>query len=241
MRAVVLCEGTTDLLMIQYVLQYKYDWKYEGFLENTVTNRLQKKTLKKNEAITEIQSCGGITNIPVKVKERKEQIEFATKKEELIDKIIILIDHDTVESNRLFIDQINEALETHFEECDINTDKKWVIDNQVLGECQVDLCIRCIPEDETGAIEKIMLEALATDDIEKDIIEESNTFIKEIEQTQTRYLQKKSLIAKAVFNTYFAIRTPEEKYDERARILKAYDWKNNEVLNRCFNFLDIPT
>lgn len=75
MRAVVLCEGTTDLLMIQYVLQYKYDWKYEGFLENTVTNRLQKKTLKKNEAIIEIQSCGGITNIPVKVKERKEQIE----------------------------------------------------------------------------------------------------------------------------------------------------------------------
>ena len=34
MRAVILCEGTTDLLMIQYVLQYRYGWEYEGFLEN---------------------------------------------------------------------------------------------------------------------------------------------------------------------------------------------------------------
>ena len=47
----------------------------------------------------------------------------------------------------------------------------------------------------------------------------------------TTDLQKKSLIAKAVFNTYFAIRTPEEKFDERSRVLKAYDWEKNEVLN----------
>lgn len=37
MRAVVFCEGTTDLLMIQFVLQYRYGWKYDGFLENAVT------------------------------------------------------------------------------------------------------------------------------------------------------------------------------------------------------------
>lgn len=38
-------------------------------------------------------------------------------------------------------------------------------------------------------------------------------------------MQRKSLIAKAVFNTYFAIRTPEEKCGERSRVLRAYDWK----------------
>ena len=52
-------------------------------------------------------------------------------------------------------------------------------------------------------------------------------------------MQRKSLIAKAVFNTYFAIRTPEEKCGERSRVLRAYDWKNNEVLNKSFGFLDI--
>ena len=40
-------------------------------------------------------------------------------------------------------------------------------------------------------------------------------------------------------NSYFSIRAPEEKYDERARILSAYDWKNNEILNSSFSFLDI--
>ena len=42
-----------------------------------------------------------------------------------------------------------------------------------------------------------------------------------------------------IFNTYFAIRTPEEKYDERARVLKAYDWRNNPVLSQGFDFFNI--
>lgn len=54
-----------------------------------------------------------------------------------------------------------------------------------------------------------------------------------------RYLQKKSQVEKGVFNTYFAIRTPEEKPDERAKILNAFDWSENEVLNTTFQFLDV--
>lgn len=124
MRAVILCEGTTDLLMIQYVLQYRYDWEYEGFLENSVTNKLLKKTLKKDGSNIEIQSCGGITNIPIKMKSIKDQLEYVTRKEEFIDKVIILIDHDTIDSNREFIEQINENLGTQFVEEDINSNSK---------------------------------------------------------------------------------------------------------------------
>lgn len=47
MRAVVFCEGTTDLLMVQFVLQYRYGWRYDGFVENTKTNRLLKRKLAK--------------------------------------------------------------------------------------------------------------------------------------------------------------------------------------------------
>lgn len=241
MRAVILCEGTTDLLMIQYVLQYRYDWEYEGFLENAVTNKLLKKTLKKNGANIEIYSCGGITNIPIRMKSIKDQLEYVTRKEEFIDKVIVLIDHDTVDSNRTFIEQINENLDAQFVEEDINNNTKWTINNFIFGSCQVDLCFRCLPENETGAIEKIMLEALATDEVEENLIKDSNDFITEMAQKQNRYLKKKSRIPKAVFNTYFAIRTPEERYDERARILKAYDWENNETINKNFYFLDIPT
>ena len=55
----------------------------------------------------------------------------------------------------------------------------------------------------------------------------------------TTDLLKPSRISKAVFNTYFSIRTPEEKYDERAKVINAYNWKGNEVLNSCFQFLNI--
>ena len=84
-----------------------------------------------------------------------------------------------------------------------------------------------------------MLDALGTDEIEKNLIGECESFIQGISEKQDRYLQKKSRIHKGIFNTYFAIRTPEEKYDERARILKAYDWENNKILNESFKFLNI--
>jgi len=239
MRAVVFCEGTTDLLMIQFVLQYRYGWKYQGFVENSETNRLIKRKLKKEEATIEIRSCGGIMNIPNELKELQEQIAFSVRKNEVFDKVFVLIDHDTVSSNVEFMDKVNEKLETKFSEVDINVERKWKISNEIMGEQVIDIFIKCLPESETGAIEKIMLEALSTDNLEQEIIDKSNEFIIKMAQTQKRYLQRKSLISKAVFNTYFAIRTPEEKYDERARILKAYDWKNNETINKCFSFLDI--
>lgn len=239
MKTVIFCEGTTDLLMLQFVLQYKYHWKYNGFLENAVTNRLLKRRLVKQGASIEIRTCGGIMNIPMEMKKLQEQTEFATRTEEYFDKVIILIDHDTTESNKNFIDKVNESLQTDFKETDINTIVKWKIDNLVMGKLELDLYIRCVPEIETGAMETIMLQALATDSIEENLIEDIKMFILEIAQKQNRYLQKQSFISKAIFNTYFAIRTPEEKYDERGRILKAYDWEGNVVLNNSFGFLDI--
>ena len=69
MKTMIFCEGTTDLLMIQYVLQYKYGWHYNGFLENAETNRLRKKTLKRDTDIVDIESCGGIMNIPKRMRD----------------------------------------------------------------------------------------------------------------------------------------------------------------------------
>ena len=239
MKTVIFCEGTTDLLMIQFILQYKYGWSYQGFLENAVTNRLLKKILTKGDAMIEIRSCGGMMNIPNKMREFQEYTEFATRDEEFFDKVIVLIDHDTYNSNMEFINKLNENLCTQFTEQDVNVHIKWKLNNWIKGELELDLYIRSLPESEVGAIESVMLDALATDEVEEYLIESSNQFILEMSQEQERYLQKKSLVSKAVFNTYFAIRTPEEKYDERSRVLKAYDWEKNEVLNRSFSFLDI--
>lgn len=239
MKAVVLCEGTTDLLMIQFVLQYRYGWTYDGFVENSVTNRLIKRTFVKDNSYVEIQSCGGIMNIPKRMKKLQEQMVYATKKEELYDKVVVMIDHDTIKSNKEFIDRINEELQTDFVEEQINVDSRWILENMILGTVEVGLHIRCLPEEETGAIENVMLDALATDEIEESLMSKSRNFIVDVSENQNRYLQKKSRISKAIFNSYFAIRTPEEKYDERARILNAYDWENNEIINQNFKFLDL--
>ena len=121
-------------------------------------------------------------------------MEYSTKKEELFDKVIILIDHDTVDSNKIFVDKLNEKLQTNFNERDINVDIKWKTDNLVFKEIELDFYISCLPEEETGAIESVMLEALVTDDIEENLVNNSEKFILYIRENQDRYLQRKSLI-----------------------------------------------
>lgn len=239
MRTVILCEGTTDLLMIQFVLQYKYGWKYDDYLDDAETNRLIKKKLIKQNEIVEIQSCSGINNIPRELAKIKDMISFVIREQECIDNVIVLIDHDTISSNEDFIYQVNNELETSFNVKDINSFIVWKIENIIGGDVNVNLLIKCIPENATGAIESVLLEALDTDAVENYVIKNIDQFINNMAKGQNRYLQKNSYIPKAIFNTYFAIRTPEESHKERSRVLKAYDWKNNVVLNQCFDFLNI--
>ena len=239
MRTIIFCEGTTDLLMIQFILQYRYGWRYDGFVENTVTNKLLKRKLVKGNSYLEINSCGGIMNIPSELYKLKDKLQLATKNEELFDRVIVMIDHDTVNSNEEFIGQINFKLDTDYVVSQINLEVGWTIDNPIIGKINISLFVKSIPEEETGAIETVMLKALETDSVEAGLIADATVFVNDIASKQSRYLQKKSRVSKAIFNTYFAIRTPEEKYDERARILKAYDWENNEVINGSFSFLDV--
>lgn len=239
MKTIILCEGTTDLLMIQFVLQYKYDWQYKSYVENKEKNRLVKRTLVRENDFVDTISCGGINNIPIQVKKLKELMFNATKEQEIPSKLIMMIDHDTIHSNQEFIEQLVRETEEPIETFSMNSWNNWKVDNLIGLTIEPLLYIACIPKEAVGAIESIMLKALATDAIEEAIVTKTDSFIRNIASTQDRYLQKASRISKAVFNTYFSIRTPEEKYDERAKVIKAYNWKENEVLNSSFQFLNI--
>lgn len=238
MRIRILCEGTTDLLLLQFILQYKYGWTYSGFVENAETNRLVKRVLIKDGDKIEINSCGGISNIPRFMEEVKQMVRYSTRQEELYQKVIVMIDHDTITSNSEFLYRLNTELSGDFDENYMNCWNPWPVESQMFGMINVDLYIKCVPDYEVGAIENVMLDALNIDAVEDDLINKSTEFIRDISIRQKRYLQKKSRISKAIFNTYFSIRAPEEKYDERARILSRFDWENNEILNMNFGFLD---
>ena len=139
MKTLIFCEGTTDVLLIQFVLQYKYGWKYEGFLENTVTNRLIKRNLVKEGHHIEIISCGGINNIPDELQKLKDKVLYVTKTEDICDKVIVMIDHDTMDSNQTFVQQLNEKIETDFTEEQISKWIYWEIENMVLGEQKIEI------------------------------------------------------------------------------------------------------
>lgn len=239
MKALILCEGTTDLILLQLLLQYRYDYRYHGYEEEKCTNRLVQRIVKKQDDFVEIHSCGGINNIPYELAKVKDKMVYATQADEIYDRVIVMIDHDTISSNGEFLNQINAEIGTSWSESDLSQWLEWEITNTFDESMKLQFYCESVPSEGTGRIENVMLAALNTDGIEDEIIIKCTSQIQEIKDMQERYIKNESAKYKAIFNTYFAIRTPEEKYDERAKILKAYNWKDNSVLQEQFGFLDV--
>ena len=62
MKSIILCEGGTDLTLIQYFMEKANNWKYDRQIKILGLN--QSKQLKNEENILIIGATGGCSEIP---------------------------------------------------------------------------------------------------------------------------------------------------------------------------------
>ena len=65
MRSVILCEGSTDFVLLQYYMRKVYGWEYKKN-ESVLINdyKARKCVLKKDHSELNIIGCGGCSRIP---------------------------------------------------------------------------------------------------------------------------------------------------------------------------------
>lgn len=241
MKNIIICEGGTDLALIQYFMEKANQWMYANNTKE-ISDFKDVKNFTKGEKKLTIAATGGCSKICKCFESVIEKNKYSALEEEKFDNVIIISDRDEINTLNSFDTKIRKILSDYAIEYDgnINNDE-WIQCLCLNGrniKIQFKLLLLIIPFEETGAIETFLLNSIAGKDIyDKKIIEESTLFAENVD-TEERYLKKRRHKTKAKFDIYFSIRTPLEQFSERRNILKNIDWEKYEDIQIGFKKLN---
>lgn len=224
MKSIILCEGGTDLTLIQYFMEKVNGWKYHSNRPK-LFDLEQQKRFKKENKILEIGATGGCSEIPKCFSKILNSQRIGSSSEERYENIVIITDNDEIGT----FDKMKVTLENLFNKYSITVENNIANDSWINCTCEngaqdiinFRVLLLIIPFDEEGALETFLLKAIASnDEYDNGIIEKGNDFVENAD-SERRYLTKRRYITKAKLDVYFSIRTSVEQFTERQNILKS--------------------
>jgi len=255
MKSVIICEGNTDLLLIQYFLEKVYSWEYieekkRKEYDPGIINKIKAggnvKWLKHPDGnILCILPAGGVTRIPEMLTKILDLNKLGTVKQ--FDRIAIITDRDEANTQQDFI----VTLERKFTEFAVSfssdiAHNEWnsaSYINDIQDKGNIECLLLIILFEDTGAIETFLLDALSKkseiDDalqIDKCVIEQCRQFVNTID-CKDKYLRRRREQTKAKFDTVFAVMSPMDAFSERRTLLRSIPWEQYESIQNGFRKL----
>ncbi|HIW34777.1 MAG TPA: hypothetical protein IAA29_18530 [Candidatus Paenibacillus intestinavium] len=253
MRNILICEGSTDLLLTQYFLEKTTDWEYvdkkmydQLGLVRFRDIKLYKWFRKKNEEnYLCICAARGSSNIPNVLKNIWELNLSEMDKERLFGKVILLTDNDELETEQIFLNNISKVLEDGKCECNEFVINNWneVRYNWFVESVTIEFLPLIVPFETTGAIEDFLLSALKekseledSDKVVSKIVDNCCEFINNLDCGE-RYLTKRRERTKARFTSVFVVLTPTDAFAERKNLLQSVPWEDYQEVQIAFKEL----
>lgn len=217
MKSIIICEGYTDCILLQYFLRKAYGWQ-DGGRDKTLENRFKPmRVLKKTKDTLKIGGCGGCTGIIPKMSFILDMNNISAEEEPEFDRIVILTDRDEWSTEQKLIHAITNVLSENHVSMDRIENNQWCTG--------------------TGALETFLLNSIAADDpYDAAIIHECDLFVDRIDP-QKRYLHQRRHVTKAKFNVYFSVRAAEEQFVERQNVLMRVKWEQYHEIQKDFKKL----
>lgn len=240
MKSIILCEGGTDLTLIQYFMEKVNEWKYHSNRPK-LFDLEQQKRFKKEDKILEIGATGGCSEIPKYFSKILAYQRIGSNFEERYENIVIITDNDEIDT----FDNMKATLDKLFNKYSITIKNNIANDSWINCTCEngaqdiinFRVLLLIIPFDEEGALETFLLKAIASnDEYDNEIIEKGNDFVENAD-SERRYLSKRRYVTKAKLDVYFSIRTSVEQFTERQNILKNINWEEYEYIQDSFKKL----
>lgn len=241
MRSVILCEGSTDFVLLQYFMRKVYGWEYKKNDSVLIKGyKARKCVLKKDDAELNIIGCGGCGRIPQGLQFILDSNSLSAE-DEAYDRIVIITDRDEVDTESEFETIIATELgKQQIQWKDDISNDKWIdlhYENGQGDDCIEKLLLLVIPFEDTGAMETFLLDAVGkADSYDAQIISDCNQFVDNVDR-QKKYLNKRRYITKAKFDVYFSVRTAAEQFMERQNILKNIPWEDYTSIQKGFEKL----
>lgn len=239
MNSILLCEGSTDYVLLQYYMREVYGWKdcQEGRGPKYLS---PSRIFSKEGDHLVIGGTGGSTQMIPKLEKILENNRISALEEEEYRKIAIVTDHDELTTESELVENLKEIFEkyslTMREHSNICTGK-WIsasMKNARDWTILIKILILVIPFEETGAMETFLLDSISKkDEYDAEIIRQGNKLVDSVDPEE-RYLYHRRYITKAKFDVYFSIRTPAAFFTQRQDILRGIEWKEYEEIQRSF-------
>lgn len=241
MRSVILCEGSTDFVLLQHFMRRTYQWEYKSNKQINIAGQSAREcTLQKDDNTVSIIGCGGCNRL-IPCLNYELMLNSVSTLGEAYDKIVIITDRDEVLTEQEFSEQIEYQIKVYNGKYSgLITNNEWMEFSFINGygdELKTKLLMLVIPFEETGAMETFLLNAIAEqDEYDKYIINQCNAFVDNVDN-QRKYLNKRRYITKAKFDVYFSVRTSAEQFNERRNIIKNVAWEKYPLIQNSFDKL----
>ena len=244
MNNIILCEGSTDYVLLQYYMRKAYHWLDDKSIQNGILKmpNQHSRNIMKNSDILTIMAVGGCSQFGDALKLVLNRNKFSPPSlSDVYSKIVIVTDRDEVGTEESFVESLKNVLDEYHVKSTMDlSNNTWLqcsMCNQVGLEVNFEILLLVIPFEETGAMETFLLDAISENDpYDKSIITECNQLVDRVDP-EKRYLTSRRYITKAKFDTYFSIRTPYEQFAQRGNILKNVSWEQYNSIQSAFQKL----
>ncbi len=231
MTELMLVEGVSDVLLISYYLQNVYGWKHEndndlGIVSFDKYEHIE--SLSKDENHLILCGVGGSGKFAHFVELHRIN-EMIVEKD--ISSLMVVTDRD-----ENTIGEIARRINSSLGDLCIRAGE-W-IENSIkdsFGQPKsIHTYLLIIPENEKGALERVIIDALKDIPGEIDLIREVDTFISHLKETLVPELKKINNANKATVGTFFSIRNPKNAMRAFGTFISKIDWGKSETLKSLF-------
>lgn len=226
----MICEGSTDGVLLQYFMRRVHQWEDVHKKEKLFKDYASWfRRLEKDSDQLDIVACKGSSTLLSCMESVLEFNENANSVDEAYDKIVIVTDRDEYSTEEEFVSEIKQLLLN--KNCILKeslTHNEWTLCEYTSSNNRIrefELLLLVIPFEDYGAMETFLLNSISRKDpYDAKIIEQGNQFVDTVDD-EKRYLTQRRYITKAKFDVYFSIRTSATQFNQRQDILKGVNWE----------------
>ena len=230
MKNIILCEGSTDGILLQYFMRKVHQWEDVKKQKRLFgEHALWFRSLKKGNDKLDIVSCDGSSRLLPCIEYLLELNKTASLNESY-NKVIVVTDRDEYTTEEVFITAVGEIFtQNSIHRKDQLEQDKWiecVYESANGRERSMEILLLVIPFEDNGAMETFLLNAIGSRNAyDAEIIRQGNLFIDSVDP-ERRYLTKRRYVTKAKFDVYFSVRTSAAQFRQRQDIIKEIEWEN---------------
>lgn len=239
MRAVVLCEGKTDAVLLSYLLGKVSGWEYtsDKKLWNIHADDRKNESAywyKRGDDFILICGVGGKDCFGHFFEENVYQPILQAPKEMGVDKLVYMVDKDFDQIEDLEQKVVNDLALL----CKHVKSGEWVqneFEDEFGMNRALDVMALIVPNDTEGALENILLQAIAETEYDNNIVQKSKHFVDEIKEEAREYIKTYRLELKAKLSVVFAIRSPQKVFSVIDELIRSVEWEKYCDINQLFD------